>query len=98
MAENIFINDDRVREDAGRLEGAAAYLKSTPLSPQDQRTTLPANSAGLLSYEEAQKNLACLGTVLDRETENIRELHMAFEEFDEMLGRLSRGGGADDKR
>lgn len=93
MSENIYINEDRVREGVKELEGAAAYLKNTPLSLQDQRTTLSANLGGRLSYERAQHNLACLGTALDREAENIRGLHIVFEEFDAMLGRLSGGGG-----
>ena len=94
MAENIHVNQEKVQEDVQCLEGAAAYLKNIPLSSQDTRTTLPANVNGRLAYERAERDLAGLGASLDQEVNNIRGLNIAFAEFDEMLGELSKGGYA----
>ena len=40
MADIIYVNHERVEEDAARVESAAAYLRSVLLAPQDTRTTL----------------------------------------------------------
>lgn len=89
MAENIYINQKKVRETAVSLETVTACLKEIPLQNQDIRTTLPANTNGQISYERAQKNLAELGVCLAKEAQNIRELGAAFTEFDEMARSLA---------
>ena len=88
MAENIYINHEKVREDAECVEGAAAFLKYIPLSSQDARTTLPASVKSRISYEQTQKNLARLGASLNQEAQNIRSLNVAFAEFDRMSGEV----------
>lgn len=92
MADSIHINDTSVREEAAQIESAAAYLGKVLLSPQDIRTTLPANENGKSAYERAQERISRLGVLLDQEADNIRSLNMAFAEFDEMMGRLRENG------
>ena len=68
MAENIHINQEKVRKAAESLEFVTACLKGIPLQDQDIRTTLPANINGQVSYERAQKNLSCKGGTEYQET------------------------------
>lgn len=89
MAENICVNQEKIQEDANQLEGAAACLKSKPLSSPDTRTTISANAGSRLCYEKEQENLELFGVFLDQEAEKIRGLGIAFAEFDEMIGGFS---------
>lgn len=98
MADNIYVNMGKVKENAGQVETAAGYLKSVPLIPQDTRTTIPANRKCILAYETAQEEISVLGMMLDQEAENIRELRAAFVEFDEMIGRLEENGHAGERQ
>ena len=93
MADLIYVNHERVEEDAARVESAAAYLRSVLLAPQDTRTTLFVNERSKTAYERSQDRISQLGLLLDQESQNIRDLGAAFVEFDEMMGRL--GGNAD---
>ena len=92
MADRINIDQGRVEEKAGQIGGAAAYLVNVPLTPQDNKTTLPANEKGRAAYGRSQERIAALGNLLDQEVKNIRGLGAAFTQFDEMMGQL-RGNG-----
>lgn len=92
MAGIIYVDQENVNADAARLESAAAYLEKVSLVPQDMRTTLPANENSKNAYEKSQDRLERLGRLLDQEARNIRELGLAFAEFDEMMGRLGENG------
>lgn len=92
MSDRIYINQGRVKEDAAQVKSAAAYLQKVSLSPQDTRTTLAANEKGKSAYESSQERISKIGLMLDKEAQNIRELGVAFTEFDEMMGSLGENG------
>lgn len=61
MADRINIDQGRVEEKAGQIRGAAAYLVNVPLTPQDNKTTLPANEKGRRHTEGPRSGLPLLG-------------------------------------
>lgn len=91
MAHVIQIDQGMVEEKAGKIEGAGKYFKNSALSPQDTRTTIPANRNAKAAYGRAGGRMEKLRAALYREVENIRSLNVAFVEFDEMMGELSGG-------
>ncbi len=92
MTDSIRVNHRSVGEDAIQMESAAAYLDNVLLAPQDTRTTLPANGNGKTAYGRAQNRISCLGVLIDQEVQNVRNLDLAFTEFDEMMGRFEKNG------
>ncbi len=94
MADRIKVNQAETEKEADVIEGAALYLKNIPLTPQDMRTTLPANAGSINAYNKAQDRIASLGGMLDQEVSNIRSLQAAFTEFDEMTGLLEKNRSA----
>lgn len=92
MADIIYVNPERAGEEAKQIESAASYLGKVSLTPQDMRTSLPANTNGKSAYGRAQDRISRLGVLLDWEAQNIRRLGGVFAEFDEMMGRLGENG------
>lgn len=88
MPGTIEVDYRNADAEAVQIENAADYFRGAALTPQDTRTTLPANKNGKTAYRKAQEHMETLGASLNREAGNIRELYKAFEEFDNMMGEL----------
>lgn len=92
MANDIYINDEAVENDASGVSGAASYFMIDMLVPQDSRTTLTANIAGQQAYYNSQQVISTLGENLEREVSNIRSIGASFTQYDTMMADLISSG------
>lgn len=91
---DIDIKDGKAEQDASGISSAAKYFSGSSLTPIDSRSTITANQKSQDAFNTAQSGITSFGAALDQDAENIRSLGVAFKEFDEMMGRLSAGGGS----
>ena len=92
MADGLNVNEVQVESDAAGISAATQYFQAVPLSSIDNNSTITANSKGQEAYEKAQSNIAAYGSTLDQDVANIRSLNVSFQEFDNMMGQLSKNG------
>lgn len=83
--EHIQINFLAAENEASRLEQTAAIFRPSTLDPEDDTTTLTANSQLKSAVREAQALLADFGTAINTEAANIRSTGTAFQEQDQMM-------------
>jgi len=90
MAEQLRVDRVIVEADAARISTAAGYFSGGSLSPVDGKSTITAKGNSIAAFNRGQTGIAALGTALDADVANIRSLGVKFEEFDTMMGELSR--------
>lgn len=89
MTEHIQINFLAAENEAGQLEQAASILQPSILDPEDDTTTLTANSRLQSTIQDAQALLVEFGTAIATEAANIRSTGTAFQERDQMMADLA---------
>lgn len=89
MGDSINVNSAAASSDASQISNAAGYFTGQSLAVQDNISTITANDNCKQSFQRSQGVAVSLGKALDADAANIRNLGLAFEEFDQMMGSLN---------
>lgn len=89
---DIKVDREIVEGDASQIAAAAGYFCAKALSPTDGKSTISAKGKSIAAFNRGQSGIGFLGRALDTDVANIRSLGVKFEEFDSLMGELSRNG------
>ncbi len=81
-----------VETDAAQIASASSYFSGTTLGSIDGKSTIDANGKSKGVFYSGQSNIIALGKAVDTDVINIRSLGLKFDEFDELMGELSKRG------
>lgn len=90
MSNEIQVNTEQVEEDATVIESSASNFLAIALGTPDTTSTITANEKCKEAYNASQSNCEEFGAALSKDVANIRSLNVKFEEFDKMIGEMSR--------
>ena len=81
-------NPDEVDQQSSSLFGASQYFSPNILLLKDDLTTIAVNSNSKNAFGYSQYLTSQFGTCLATDAENIRNLHLEFSEYDQMITDL----------
>ena len=82
MTKSIKINKDTTSSIASGITGASSDIRLSPLSSQDGRSTITANTSSKIAYNNVKSVASAFDEALTVDAQNIRSLGVKFDEFD----------------
>lgn len=85
---DLNIDTQIIDAEAETITSAAGYFVPHPLKSRDYESTITANSNEKTANYTGSQVMSLFGNVLDQDAKNIKELGIAFVQYDEMLANM----------
>lgn len=90
MAESIIVNEEEIEAHAGEIEEAVQGFEEKALSQPIKESTIAAYQNSREEFKMTQDIMVLFCTALNQDVEQIKNLNVAFREFDNRMGSINR--------